>query len=115
MLRDCGEPATRVCGQCARPACREHSQQHEDKFLCTECLGRLADEDGVRDNQWRDDHDDEWTHGYRHHYYRRSHYRPFYTGHYYDSYYDEYDTRAFDKEVAEPVETDEETGGFFDS
>jgi hypothetical protein len=87
-LRDCGNPASRNCSACGRPACSKHLDSASGFTQCVECASSAArDRDpGVYD------YGTDWPYRYRHHYYSRG-YRPIYTGSY---YYNDYDVRSFD-------------------
>jgi hypothetical protein len=113
ILRECGNPTTRICSECGRGACDEHLVTSAGgDWVCVDCQGRQVDP-----AETRDDDPSLWRHSYRNHYYRSYGYAPYYAGAYYGSYYDDYDTRSFDREAAAPGDTPENDGGpdFMDS
>jgi hypothetical protein len=127
VLRDCGERADDTCVECKRSICQEHTRFLSGETLCVECHARKSEEStqekaangkkkAMAQNEYDDTWDDHaWPYYYRHHYYTNYGYSPFYHGHYYDSYYDDYDVRAFDEEMTDINDVDEEAGGFYDS
>lgn len=140
-LRDCGNEASDVCAECARPICGEHTRVRATTLLCVECYARgeeaatktstgkavsgskgggkgaSAGTTGTEERRLRDDWEDPaWPYYYRHHYYSTSYYHPFYYGGYYDSYYDDYDVRSFSQRDSSDLDADDSTaGGFYDS
>ena len=105
-LRDCGNPASRDCAACGRPACSKHLAATSGFAQCLECAARSArDQDpGAYD------YGPDWSYRYRRHYYSRG-YTPIYTGSY---YYDDYDVRSFDSRVnARTVDHDTDTRSDF--
>lgn len=117
ILHECKQETSKLCPECGRPACEEHLVMDEGgkSWSCVDCHGKHMDEDEIAPE--KAGQDSSWRHGYRDHYYRNHDYSPYYYGAYYSSYYDDYDTRAFDREMAESGDLPEDDGGpdFMDS
>lgn len=124
ILRDCNEITNTICPVCRRPSCEEHTRRLGEPPgvpHCVECFAK-AGASGNPDVAARpaapvaptelDYMDDSWSYRYRDTYYRGSGYRPIYYGRHPGWTYDDNEYRAFDRDVSDDLETDDEdTGG----
>lgn len=110
VLRDCKAKAVQKCQACSRPMCSDHIAAVNSKTICHECFGKQFQKNLVTE---LDEHkyelsDSHWTSAYRHQYYKKEHNSPIYFGEYMTNYYNGYDIRAFEQELMQLMDVENE-------